>query len=680
MKSISSCLALVGLLAGAVAANGSESRVGRTIPDFALHDYRGAQHSLSDWQDKKALIVAFLGVECPLAKQYGPRLAELAAKYEPQGVALVGIDANQQDSLAEIAHYARECKLDFPILKDPGNSVADQFGAQRTPEIFILDTGRVVRYWGRIDDQFGVGYARSAPARNYAADALDDLLAGRPVREPAQEPVGCFIGRVARTPPTGQITYTRHIARILHQRCVSCHRSGEVAPFALTSYSDVIGWGETIREVIAAGRMPPWHADSQHGRFLNDSRLPDSEKALLSEWIDNGCPEGDTADLPEFPPFAAGWRIPQPQVVYRMPQPFSVPAKGVVEYQYFTIDPGWTEDKWIKAAELRPGNRAVTHHLIAFFHPPGSDKFDPTEPLFNSIVGFAPGMPPSIYPEGIYRRIPKGSKLIIQAHYTPSGSPETDQSELGLVLADPQTAKREMTVAAALNWRFLIPPGASDHRVEATYTAQEDTLLWALTPHMHLRGKSFRFVANFPSGDSEVLLDVPRYDFNWQNTYILLEPKRLPSGTVVRCFASYDNSETNLVNPNPKVPVHWGDQTWQEMMVGSLAVSLAEQDFSLGLPRMKRLDDGDYEVTFAYKPQGKADAVYLAGNFNEWKPTGLKMDGPDAQGRYTAQLKLKPGRYEYKFVIDGKQWRTDPANPVHVTFYKNSQLLVGPDP
>jgi peroxiredoxin len=655
----------------------AKNPVGQQLPKFELRDYLGAAHSSDEWVQKKAVVVAFLGVECPLAKQYGSRLAELAAKYEPQGVVFVGIDANQQDSLAEIAHFAREHKIEFPILKDPGNAVADQCGAQRTPEVFVLDASRTVCYWGRIDDQYGVGVARQAASKNFVAAALDDLLAGKEVREAASTPVGCFIGRVQRTTPTGDITFTKNIASILHQHCVWCHRSGELAPFALTSYDEVVGWAETIREVIAEGRMPPWHADPAHGKFVNDFRLADRDKELINTWIKNGCPEGAAADLPPLPKFVEGWRIPQPDIVYRMPQPYSVPAKGVVEYQHFTIDPGFTEDKWIKAAEVRPGNRAVTHHLIAFFHPPGSDKWEPIEPLYNSIVGYAPGLPPSIYPQGIYRRIPAGSKIIIQAHYTPNGTSQTDQSEVGLVFADPKAVKKEMTMAAALTWQFMIPPGAKDHRIESNYKFEQDSLLWALTPHMHLRGKSFRFVAKYPDGREEILLDVPRYDFNWQNTYGLVEPKPMPEGTVIHCTAAYDNSAENLANPNPKAPVMWGDQTWQEMMVGSLAVSLAEQDLSLGLPQMKKLDDGQYEVTFAYRPTTKADAVYLAGNFNDWKPDGIRMDGPDTAGRCTTQLKLQPGLYEYKFVLGGTKWRSDPGNPVQVTYYRNSQLRVG---
>ena len=558
MKWLSALTVSVGLMACIAAVHcpvtlhGAETRVGAKVDDFTLPDYLGTKHSLTDWQDQKAVVIAFLGVECPVARQYGGRLAELATKYEPQGVAFLGIDSNQQDSLAEITHFAREYQIEFPLLRDAGNAVADQLGAQRTPEVFVVDARRVVRYWGRIDDQYGVGYARKSATRNFVAAALDDLLAGKEVREPTQDPVGCFIGRVQRTTPTGDVTFTKHIAAILHQRCVGCHRAGEVAPFPLVEYDEVVGWSETIREVIAEGRMPPWHAHPDHGKFDNDMRLSDREKDLINSWIKNGCPQGKAADLPMLSPFVEGWRIPRPDVVYRMPQAFQVPAKGVVEYQHFTIDPGFTEDKWIKAAEVRPGNRAVTHHLIAFFHPPGSDEIEPIEPLYNSIVGFAPGLPPSIYPEGTYRHIPAGSKIIIQAHYTPNGSLQTDQSEVGLVFADPKSVQKEMTVAAALNWQFRIPAGANGHVVESTQKFDEDTLLWALTPHMHLRGKSFRFVAHDPDGKEEILLDVPRYDFNWQNTYTFAQPKLLTAGTVIRCGPRTTTRPTIWPTPTPK--------------------------------------------------------------------------------------------------------------------------------
>jgi peroxiredoxin len=669
------------LVLSMVCAPGADhTLVGQKIKDFELRDHLGTPHKLSEWSDKKALVIVFLGTECPLARLYGPRLAELAARYEPRGIAFVGINSNQQDSLADIAHYVRQHQIAFRMLKDPGNAVADQFGAERTPEAFVLDSKRIVRYHGRIDDQYGVGYSRAKPTRSDVARALDELLAGKEVSVRSQKPVGCFIGRVQRPKPVGDITYSEHIAAVLNRHCVRCHRPGEIAPFSLTSYDDAASWGETIREVIADRRMPPWHASPKHGEFWNDARLPAREKELIDTWVQNGCPQGNADKTPPLPKYTEGWQIPQPDVVYKMPEPFEVPAQGVVEYQHFTIDPGFTEDRWIQAAEARPGNRSVTHHLIAFFHPPGSDKIEPIEPLYNSLAGFAPGMPPAIYPTGICRRIPAGSKLVIQAHYTPNGSAQTDQSEIGLVFADPKTVKKEFLVAAGLNYQFLIPPLAKAHRIEATHRFEQDSLLYSLTPHMHLRGKAFQFEAVFPDGREEILLDVPRYDFNWQNTYALREPKRMPEGTEIRCRATYDNSAENLVNPNPAAVVMWGDQTWEEMMVGTMGVSLEEQDLSLGPPLAKRLESGEYEVTFTYRPQGKVEAVYLAGTFNDWNPTGLRMDGPDAEGRYTAKVKLKPGSHEYKFVIDGTKWRADPGNAVQIGFYRNSQLKLGEAP
>ncbi|HXT58922.1 MAG TPA: redoxin domain-containing protein [Pirellulales bacterium] len=651
-----------------------DSPIGRQIDDFKLQDYLGAPHRLADWSDKRAVVVAFLGAECPLAKLYGPRLQELADAYKEQGVAFVGIDSNQQDSLAEIAHYARTHKIEFALLKDPGNAVADRFGAQRTPEVFLLDDKRVVRYWGRIDDQYGIGYAREKPEHAELKTAIDELLAGKAVSRPVTRSLGCHIGRLSRKPPTGEITYTKHIAGILQQHCVRCHRPGEIAPFTLLSYEDVVGWTETIREVIEEGRMPPWHANPEFGHFSNDIRLSDEEKKLIFAWLDNGVPEGDAADLPKPIEFVEGWRIAKPDVEFAMPKPYTVPAKGVVSYQHFVIDPGFTEDKWIQQAEVRPGNRAVVHHLIIYFVPPGKGKQDPLAVLYNSLAAYAPGMPASVFRPGMAKRVPAGSKLVIQGHYTPNGSEQTDLSTAGFVFADPKTVKQELRTSLAMNYEFNIPPGADEHRVEARHRFDQDMRLYAVLPHMHLRGKSFRFDAIYPDGARETLLDVPHYDFNWQNSYVFAQPKRMPEGTVIHCLAAFDNSADNLMNPDPTKAVRWGDQTWEEMMVGTFEAVREDQDLSLGAPKAVKTTAGDYEVEFAYRPNVEAEAVYLAGAFNDWKPDGLKMDGPDAEGRYTAKLTLKPGAHEYKFVIDGKQWRADPGNPLQQGQYHNSLL------
>ncbi len=522
---IAACTFCVTVTISQGAAAEQPSPVGKTIDDFQLSDYLGSAHQLSDWHDKKAVAIVFLGAECPLARLYAGRLEELAKRYGPRGVQFIGIDANQQDSLEKISQFARAEKIDFPLLKDPASKVADQFGALRTPEAFLLDPNRAVKYWGAIDDQYGVGVVRPKAKKQYLADALDELLAGKPISNPEAQAVGCIIGRVNRKAPTGGVTYSKQIARIFNAHCVECHRPGQVAPFSLTSYDEASAWAETIREVMQAGRMPPWHADPQYGRFRNDARLSDEDKRLVYAWIENGVPEGDRRQLPEAPKFIEGWRIPQPDLVVRMPEAFKVPATGTVPYQYFTVDPGFKEDVWIRAAEGRPGNRAVVHHMIVFYLATGEQQ-RPEIALTNAVASFVPGMPAHSGPETYGRRIPAGSKLIFQMHYTPNGSEQIDQSEAGFVITDPKKVQTEVTQAAALTWKFQIPPGDADYPVTSRYHFTEDVELYTLVPHMHWRGKSFRFTAVYPDQHEEVLLDVPHYDFNWQNAYMLAAPKR----------------------------------------------------------------------------------------------------------------------------------------------------------
>ncbi len=670
-------LAWLALAASLCAAEKSPSPIGKTIANFKLQDHLGAWHALDDWQDKQAVVVVFLGTECPLAKLYGPRLAELANRYEPKGAVFVGVDANQQDSLAEIAHYVRLHHIEFPLLKDPGNRVADQFGAVRTPEAFLLDRQRVVRYRGRIDDQYGVGYSRHEPQQCDLQRALDEVLSGKPVSTPTTSTAGCFIGRVNRKPPRGNITYFEHIAGILQRRCQECHRAGQVAPIELMSYDEAVAWSETIREVLDDGRMPPWHANPEFGKFSNDRRLPDDEKRQVLAWIDNGMPAGKPEAAPAETPFAEGWRIAKPDLEIAMPKPFTVPAKGTVEFQYFVVDPGFTEDVWVQQVEARPGNRAVIHHLVLYYVPPGRNPRQGESALFNTLTIYAPGLPASVFPPGVAKRIPAGSRIGFEVHYTPNGSEQVDLSSAGFVFAELKQVKKELSTAMAVNTAFSIPPGAEDYRVEAEYRFDQDMRLYSMLPHMHLRGKTFRYEAIYPDGRRETLLDVPRYDFNWQYSYALAEPKRMPEGTVVHCTATFDNSPGNLANPDPAATVGWGDETSEEMMVGRMEVMRDDQDLTLGTPRLRKLPGGDCEATFVYRPEAAADKVELAGSFNDWRPEATPMSGPDSAGRFTVRLKLKPGRYEYRYLIDGRRWRADPGNPVQTGFYNHSMLEVG---
>jgi peroxiredoxin len=555
------------------AASPAASPVGRTVEDFTLRDAHGQPHALSDWADCEAVVVAFLGTDCPLSRVYGPRLTDLAREFGPRGVAFVGVNANEQDTLADLAGYARRHEITFPLLKDIDGRVAAGMGATRTPEAFVLDRSRVVRYCGRIDDQYGVGVRRSGPERRDLADALNEVLAGKPVSRPVVPAVGCRIGRTPPPKPApGEeaVTYARDVSRILQRRCVECHRAGEAAPFTLTAYSAAAAWAPMIREVVESGRMPPWFADPAHGRFRNDARLTDGEKRTLFAWIDAGCPEGDPADLPPPPAFVEGWRIPRPDRVLDMAdRPFDVPAEGDLPYQYFAIDPGFTEDVYVRAAEVRPGNPAVVHHALVLIEPPGDGG-----PVFDSVgalLDYAPGMAPMSLPEGTALRVRAGSRFRLQMHYTPNGSPQQDCTRLGLVFADPKSVKQCVEGGAVVNQDVALPAGAADYRLTAEAVLPRDVRLLSLSPHMHLRGKAFRFEAAYPDGRREVLLDVPRYDFNWQLRYELEEPKYLPKGTRLICTARYDNSADNPANPDPTKDVGWGDQTSDEMLIGFFA-------------------------------------------------------------------------------------------------------------
>lgn len=569
-------------------AEETESLIGRQIDGFELKDFRGETHQLSDYADSKLVVVAFLGTECPLAKLYGPRMQQLNEEFASQGVTFLGINSNRQDSITEMASHARIHNMDFPFLKDVGNHVADQFGATRTPQIFVLDEDRVIRYQGRIDGQYsfgaGVGYAAPKLQRRDLAVALEELLAGNEVSVAVTEAKGCLIGRVREVNSESDVTYSNQIARIFQDRCVQCHREGQIAPFSMTSYEEVAGWGEMIAEVVSESRMPPWHADPQHGVFSNDTRLSDDEQAMIFDWVANGCPEGDVANLPEPREYPESWMMPREpdQVIYFGDEAVSIKAEGVEAYRHYMVDPGFTEDKWVTWAECMPGNRQVVHHIIVFIRPPGNKarSEDPDIRGFGFLAGFAPGTRPVEFPEGMAKKIPAGSQLVFQMHYTPCGSPQEDLSSIGLIFTDPKEVTHQVATTATSNHAFVIPPGAFDHKVEATHEFSRDTTLLSMFPHMHVRGKAFRYEATYPDGSHEVLLDVPHYDFNWQNSFILAEPKSIPKGTEIHCTAWYDNSTDNPNNPDPTEEVRWGPQTWHEMMIGwyDIAFPVAQAD------------------------------------------------------------------------------------------------------
>jgi peroxiredoxin len=550
-----------------------------TLERLDLVDYRGRRWNLDDFGSDSILIVAFLGTECPLAKHYSIRLREIAAQYEARSVRVIAVMSNRQDSLEEIHSFATRQELDFPVLKDAGNRFADQIGAERTPEIFVFDASRRLRYRGRVDDQYGIGYVRDVPRRKDLQIALDELLSGRDVTLPRTSAVGCIIGRSKPIDDHSEVTYGRDIAAILNRRCVECHRDGEIAPFSLTDYDEVAGWSDMIAEVVRERRMPPWHATADHEQFSNDRSLTDQEREAFFAWAESGAPAGDMSDLPELPEKVEGWQLPREpdRVIPVSPEPFDVPATGTVRYQYFVFDPGLEEDVWIEAAELKPGNREVVHHILAFARPKGQQRG--LNGARGFLVGYVPGARLELAPKGHAKKVPAGSELVFQVHYTPVGTPQQDQSLLGIVLADPSTVTHQIVTTSAVETKFRIPPGDPSYKVHAASPRfPAGATLLSFSPHMHVRGKAYRYDLENTDGTKETLLEIPAYDFNWQTTYALAKPRSVPEGSRLLCTATFDNSEANLNNPDPTKTVKWGDQTWDEMMIGYFhySVPLAE--------------------------------------------------------------------------------------------------------
>ena len=484
--------------------------LGQPITEFSLQDYRGKWHALSDYANQELIVVAFVGTECPLARLYAPRLQELADQFEDRGVAFLAIDSNRQDSITKIANYARVHNLRMPVLKDVGNVVADQFGARRTPEVFVLDKHRRVRYAGRIDDQYGLGsssgYAQAKSKRRHLVDALEALLDGEQVAEPLTEPPGCIIGRVRQANEAAEVTYSNQVARVLQTHCVECHRPGQIAPFSLTDYDEVVGWAEMIEEVIQDRRMPPWHASPEFGHFSNDRSMSEAERELIYDWVRNGAPQGDPADLPEPIEYPEGWQIEGPdQIVYMSDEPYTVPAEGTVEYQYFYVDPGWTEDRWLKATECMPGNRSVVHHIFVFAVPPEANlqpfegpseratlEFNPGQGGVELIAGNAPGTPPMTAPDGMGTFVKAGTKLVFQMHYTPNGREVQDRSAVGFTFCDAAEVKHNVAMSMAINFGFTIPAGADNHPVEAVKTFKTDTLILTIFTALARQSVSLR--------------------------------------------------------------------------------------------------------------------------------------------------------------------------------------------
>jgi hypothetical protein len=578
-------LASLALLFTAIASPASaedSAEAGRPLANVVhLQDSSGNVHSLSPRSSTAARVVVFLTGECPISKSFVPTLKRLHSDWQSKpGVTLYGVWSDSTTPPSEIAAFVKEYEIAFPVLIDREHVLAKALVPTHVPEAFVLNGEGQIAYRGRIDDTYAkVGQRRPAATINDLADAVGAVLDGREIADAQTTPVGCHFETLPESAADDEITFTRDVAPIVFTNCVSCHREGEVGPFALTDYQSVAKRSKQIIEVVDDKLMPPWMPSQTHGEFEGQRSLSDADKQTLRDWAAASAPEGDASELPPLPPATDGWRLGKPDLIVEMETEFELGAEGPDVFQCFVIPANVPEDKFIAAIDFVPGNSKIVHHSILFLDANGAARrkdaktpevgystfggpgFTPT----GSLGGWSPGKTPRRLSGGMGRYLKQGSDIVMQVHYHRSGKVEKDRSKAAIYFVDkPKNVAADIWVAAHSH---DIPPGATDYKVSSSYTLSQELQMLGVVPHMHLIGRSMVATAKLPDGSTRELVNVPNWNFNWQDDYRFTTPFRLPKGTVIEVEAIYDNSENNLANPSsPPKRVTWGEETTNEMM------------------------------------------------------------------------------------------------------------------
>jgi hypothetical protein len=572
---VGSVVVLCAVIVGPV-ARAEAPKIGDRIDAPPFKDTRYLTRTLDDFGKREAFVVVAIRTSCPLARQYLPVLADLERQYRARGVQFLALDVAPDESVAEAAAMAIDAGAEFPVGHDDG-AFTKAVGWTRTPEVVVLDAERVLRYRGRIDDQLRLGGARPEATRRDLAEALDELLAGRPVTTPETTVDGCLI---TTTTPIGlegpPPTFHESIEPILQKHCQECHRPNTEAPFSLLTHRDAVVQADMIAEVVADRRMPPWYA-AHDPVLVNRRGLSATERETLLAWIKAGLPKGDSSKRPaprEFP--TSEWRIGEPDQVITMTGTHEVPATGYVDYKYVVFPFVFAADTWLHDIEIKPDNPRVVHHANLAF----ARMMEGAKPT-NFITGRVPGGDPMVLDEGVAYLIPAGSVLGLQVHYTTTGKPERCQISVGLKFPREKVRKR-LYHCQSTTGKFEIPPFAPAHEVKAERELAFDASLIGVFAHMHVRGKDMQFLAHRPGEDAERLVLVPNYHFDWQQSYRWAPgTKKLPKGTRLEARAHFDNSTFNPYNPDPSAAVREGDQTYQEMMYGFFFYTRDDEDLDL---------------------------------------------------------------------------------------------------
>lgn len=579
-----SILMLIGV---SLATSGWAIQVNDRVENFRLFDHEGASHELYYFRNAKAIVFMVQGNGCPIVRNAMPRFKELRDEFADKDVQFLMVNSNLQDSRESIAAEVAKYGYDIPILKDETQIIGEALGFVRTGEVFIVDPKTwTVAYQGAVDDRLSYENQKEQASAHYLQDAINNMIDGEVVKVANTNGIGCLINFPEQQAMTkakhAEISYSADIAPMLLDNCVTCHREGGLGPWAMSDYNMVRGFSQMIREVVRTQRMPPWHADPAIGDWHNDRSMSSKQIQTLVHWIEAGAPRGEGEDFlatddTQYFEWDAQDTLGEPDFVIDIPA-MEVPAAGVVDYQYHFVENTVGKDIWVRAAEIKPGDRAVLHHTITTF------GYDITEGehkgRFNRIGGlrgYAPGLNNEGFPEGTGIFLPADAKIEFQMHYTPVGRATVDESQMGLWVYDEPPTHKMISMFVA-NGNIKIPAHANNHKEIVEQVIPKDALLYSLMPHAHFRGKAAEFRAIYPDGSQEILLSVPNYDFNWQTTYEFTEPKFLPAGTKLVQANWWDNSAQNLANPDPSIEVTWGEQSWEEMLFGAFTLRFLTEE------------------------------------------------------------------------------------------------------
>ncbi|MFL5296024.1 MAG: redoxin domain-containing protein [Phenylobacterium sp.] len=597
------------------------STLPQRVDNFMLVDAQKLEaHDLYRMGDDKAIVLISTGVGCPIARSMTPAVKALRDKFAAQGVEVMLIDSNLQDSRDAIAQEAKEYGIDVPILMDSNQIVGESLGVTRTMEVFVVNpkTWQVV-YHGPINDAADYG-VQKASTHEFAADAVSALLEGKPVMAATQPSKGCLVDFPERAKKNAALTYVKDVAPILEKKCVACHEEGGIAPFAMKDYASVKGFSPMIREVIRTDRMPPYNADPHVGKFSDDKNLTPAEIKTIVHWVESGAPRGEGKDpLGAKHLVAAEWPLGKPDLILNIPA-YKIPASGVVDYQHPYVANPLSEGKWLKASTIKVESRQGVHHVLTGYMKdvpkPGEQAFENKWGV--SVGGYAVGAESEIAPKNVGSYLPPGGAIGFQTHYTPFGKEVTDHTQIALYFYKPnEKPALVMRNSVIVDNSIQLPPNDGHHQEIAYIDFPHDALLYSAFPHAHYRGASSDLWIRYPDGKEKLLLSLPRYDFSWQRSYTFAEPIKVPAGSKLIAHFIYDNSKRNPNNPDPSKTVVWGDQSWEEMFYTAIRYRWVDETSSKMVEYDKDLDKDRMLGMLDDNIDGKIQKAELKGRMGD---------------------------------------------------------------